>query len=123
MIVITLHSSLLSSEPFSLMHFFSFFMPWFFYKSGMFHKEDEKINLNVVIKNFKRLGIPWLFMVLSMGVLKFNSIPFDKSIITIAAYLYKVSPVKWFLEALLITNILLLVIPKRHTILFISLLL
>lgn len=123
MIVITLHSSLLSSEPFSLMHFFSFFMPWFFYKSGMFHKENERITQNVLIKYFKRLGIPYLFVVLSMGVLKFNTIPFDKSIITIAAYLYNVSPLKWFLEALLITNILLLVIPKRWPILLLSLLL
>lgn len=120
-IVIFLHSRLLSSEPFSLMHFFSFFMPWFFYKSGMFHKEDEAVTKEAIYKYVKRLGAPYLFVVLSMGVLHIFEIPFGRSIISIVAYLYIGSPLKWFLEVLFITNILLLIIPKRRYILLLSL--
>ena len=63
-ITIMLHAQILDSSEFSLMHIFMFYMPWFFFKSGMFHKTDQNLTKDYIIRIYKRLVIPFLFFLL-----------------------------------------------------------
>lgn len=66
LVVIIFHFVLPYQGPHGFYDFFDFFMPWFFFKSGVFHKKETKLNKATLIKLFKRLFVPLLiFYVLS----------------------------------------------------------
>ncbi len=111
MMIVTVfhHSGLLQSSPLSLMHIFNFFMPWFFFKAGMYYKK-QKIGTAVCKKYFKRYIIPAFFCI---GI----------KIIEEIAYLYLrggnedgfhwYPAILWFIEALLLCRIIFDLLPEK----------
>lgn len=91
LVVIFLHAGVLESVPYSIMHVFGFFMPWFFFKAGMFHIEDLSYTRSLFLKLSKRFVIPMcLYLILSRG---------DSTIL-------------WFLEALILSKLVFVALPK-----------
>ena len=106
-VVILLHGGLLKSEPFSVMHILGFFMPWFFFKAGMFQKQ-QKLNKKTLLKYLKRYVVPALFCVL---------------LTTVYGLLYNrfmgggtdyYPDILWFIEALLISKIIFDFVPDKR---------
>jgi len=52
------HTRLITEEMYHAEHFFYFFMPWFYFKSGMFAKYGEVVNKENVTKLARRLLVP-----------------------------------------------------------------
>lgn len=57
---ILLHIGYASFSQNNILHYFGFFMIWFFYKAGMFHNPNPKYDKTYWIKMSKRLVIPFL---------------------------------------------------------------
>ena len=116
-VVILHHAGVLVSEPYTVMHVFNFFMPWFFFKAGMFHKADEKIG-RMLKKTFSRLFIPLIFCIVTNSILKlFGNHP-DLSIRGIASFLFNVfnaNGVIWFVVTLIIARIIFTLLPKEKS--------
>lgn len=53
-----IHFNILSIQPYSLGSFFVFYMPWFFFKSGMFYKEQKDIKNNIR-KCLRKFAVPY----------------------------------------------------------------
>lgn len=117
LIVLMHHAGILKSYPFSLMHIFNFFMPWFFFKAGMFHKFHEKIDKALIIKYCKRYVVPLIFCSVSSYLLYLINHKFivNYNIGSILSDLYNANGVIWFLISLLLVKILMLSIPcSKH---------
>lgn len=98
LVVIFLHAGILSSYPYSIMHFLGFFMPWFFFKAGMFHKENQRYSKEFFLKLAKRFAVPMCtYFIISGG---------DISLL-------------WFLAALAIAKIVFVALPKNKIALWI----
>lgn len=94
LVVIFLHAEVLKSQPYSIMHVFGFFMPWFFFKAGMFHKEDQKYTKSLFLKLAKRFVIPsCTYLIINRG---------DTVLL-------------WFLEALVISKLIFIALPKSKS--------
>ena len=107
LVVMMHHAGILKSYPCSLMHVFNFFMPWFFFKAGMFHKFGEKISKGLIIKYCKRYIVPLLFCSITSYLLfviihKFNV---DYSFLGIINDLYNANAVIWFLISLVLVKL------------------
>ena len=111
MMIVTVfhHAGLLQSYPLSLMHIFNFFMPWFFFKAGMFYKK-QRIGFSVCNKYFKRYVIPALFCIaikvmeeIAYGYLSGGNEDVFQWYPTIL----------WFLEALLLCRIIFDLLPDK----------
>ena len=59
-VAILLHIGYASFSPNNFLHYFGFFMIWFFYKAGMFQKENPEFGKDFWINITKRLIIPFL---------------------------------------------------------------
>ena len=59
-VAILLHIGYASFSPNNFLHYFGFFMIWFFYKAGMFQKENPEFGKGFWINITKRLIIPFL---------------------------------------------------------------
>ena len=109
-----------------------FFMPWFFYKSGMFHKEESGVKS--IIRGgakLKRYYNVWGVIGLIIGLVC-NSGFYHQSIITffkseIYSIIINAAPVSnlplWFLISLFLTRMLSIIIKKKYilfTILFLT---
>lgn len=105
-VVILLHGGLLRSEPFSVMHVLGFFMPWFFFKAGMFQKQ-QKLSKKTLLKYLKRYVVPALFCVLLTTVYGFLYNRFMGG----GADYYP--DILWFIEALLISKVLFDFVPDK----------
>ena len=98
LVVIFLHAGILTSYPYSIMHFLGFFMPWFFFKAGMFHKENQRYSKEFFLKLAKRFAVPMCtYFIISGG---------DISLL-------------WFLAALAIAKIVFVALPKNKIALWI----
>ena len=98
LVVIFLHAGVLKSQPYSIMHVFGFFMPWFFFKAGMFHKEEQKYTKDFFQKLAKRFVVPMCtYLIISRGQ----------------------TALLWFLEALFISKLIFVALPKSKTILIV----
>ena len=94
LVVIFLHSGVLKSQPYSIMHVFGFFMPWFFFKAGMFHKEEQKYTKDFFLKLIKRFVVPMCtYLLISRGQ----------------------TALLWFIEALVISKLVFVALPKSKT--------
>ena len=93
----------------------SFFMPWFFYKAGMFYKPNDTIT--VIKKGWKRLIIPYIIYsllgscVLCVKLIVSNEFILQNFVITFFSSLVKTGSVPgnlplWFLFSLFIVRIL-----------------
>lgn len=115
--IVALHARLIKNEPFSLIHFLGFFMPWFFYKAGMFYKNEEQ-KLWIYFKNkAKRLGPPYLFIVFTTLFLSDSPFPSKDSILDFLLFVNGAVVIKWFLEAYFIASVLFKIIPKDKLVL------
>ena len=52
------HTRIISEKMYHIEHFLYFFMPWFYFKAGMFAKYGQGLNRDSINKSFKRLLIP-----------------------------------------------------------------
>lgn len=109
-VVIMLHGGVLKSTPLSIMHFFNFFMPWFFFKAGLFHKEVEKNTKETLWKYTKRYIAPMFFCSLTSSCLLIVLHP-DKikeifSLRDLLWFIYDSNGVIWFLIALVSSKII-----------------
>lgn len=99
LVVIFLHAGVLKSQPYSIMHVFGFFMPWFFFKAGMFHKEEQKYTKDFFKKLAKRFFVP------------------------MCTYLILTSrgqtALLWFLESLVISKLIFVALPKSKMVLIV----
>lgn len=114
-VVVFHHAGILVSGPYSVMHVFNFFMPWFFFKAGMFHKFDEKIG-KMIKKSFFRLFIPLCFCLVTsafLNLLKGNFPVF--SLKGIIGFFLFANGVSWFVSALIIVRLLFTILPKEKT--------
>lgn len=109
-VVIMLHGGVLKSTPLSIMHFFNFFMPWFFFKAGLFHKETEKNTKATLWKYTKRYIVPMFFCSLTSACLlvvlhpdKINEI---SSLRDLLLFIYDSNGVIWFLIALVSSKVI-----------------
>lgn len=59
LVMMFVHFNIMPKSEHTLGHFFLFYMPWFFYKSGMFHK-NEMLNKKTIKKMFRKLLIPYI---------------------------------------------------------------
>ena len=57
---ILLHIGYASFSQNNILHYFGFFMIWFFYKAGMFQKPNPTFNKDFWIRIWKRLIVPFL---------------------------------------------------------------
>lgn len=115
MVTVFHHAGLLKSSPLSLMHIFNFFMPWFFFKAGMYYKKQKK-GATVCKKYFNRYIIPALFCI---GI----------KIIEEIAYVYLrggnedgfhwYPAVLWFVEALLLCRIIFDLLPEKKSVYYV----
>lgn len=66
------HTRLITEEMYHLEHFFYFFMPWFYFKAGMFAKYGQGFDKDSINKSFKRLLIPcFIFAIYGLFVQMF----------------------------------------------------
>lgn len=63
------HIALLTNTTYPLEKLFFFFMPWFYFKAGMYHKEEKEHV--IVSKAFKRLMIPFFVFTLIGQLISF----------------------------------------------------
>ncbi len=112
---------------FSMVMRLSFFlMPWFFYKSGYFHKQPEKVDLSFYKAKAKRLLLPFLFFS-ALGITAY--IPYNLSDTnlplltvvknTILSFIRDGDPGMsnlplWFLLSLFFTSVVFSVIEKYN---------
>lgn len=114
-VVVFHHAGVLVSGPYSVMHVFNFFMPWFFFKAGMFHKSDEKLK-KMIEKTFFRLFIPLCFCITTTALIRFCvGTSIDYSLKGVIGFLLYANSVIWFVVALIIVRILFTVLPKEKT--------
>lgn len=115
-LVIFLHAGLLKTEQFSLTHVIGFYMPWFFFKSGMFHKHDEHFSGKLLIKYLRRLGIPYITLLVVTSLFQFRQILSQESAFGVIYFIFtnEYGSLKWFLEALFISNIIFVIINKTY---------
>lgn len=52
------HTGFISERMYHVEHFFYFFVPWFFYKAGMFARYGQGLNKEALISSFNRLIVP-----------------------------------------------------------------
>ena len=98
LVVIFLHSGVLQSLPYSIMHVFGFFMPWFFFKAGMFHKEEQKYTKDFFKKLAKRFVVPMCtYFIISRGQ----------------------TALLWFIDALVVSKLVFVALPKSKTLLIV----
>lgn len=110
LIVLLHHAGILKSGPYTIMHVFNFFMPWFFFKAGMFHKYGVRLNKQLLLKYCKRYVVPLFFCLVTSLIIKINGINFENGYYGLLNEFINANGVVWFLVSLLIVKIIL--IPK-----------
>lgn len=112
LVVIFHHAGVLVSKPLSLMHFFNFFMPWFFFKAGLFHKEETKMNVDFFRKMFKRFFFPLCTCLLTSALIRYKGLGFslDENIFV---HLSNSNPAVWFIFAMVFARSIFVIIPKK----------
>lgn len=115
LVVLLHHAGILKSYEHSIMHVFNFFMPWFFFKAGIFHRFGEKLNKQLVRKYLRRYFVPLAFCSLTSYILTLigSGIHLENGVLDILKNIYNANGVIWFLIAFLITKILFVLVPDK----------
>lgn len=127
-IMLGTHLGVIPGGPRTIGPLFSFYMAWFFFKSGMFHRFDRKLTKEVVMKWVKGIIVPYILFSLfglmfdiihgyivnkSIGIILYS---FCAQMCTMG-FAWCNAPL-WFLLALFLTRIITTMIPQKYWILF-----
>lgn len=123
LVMLGLHFGIISGEEHTIGPLFSFYMAWFFFKSGMFHQFDKKLTKKSIGALVKKLIVPFivfsvygLILELIQNTYDFHSI--HKSIysfivqILLMGFAWCNAPL-WFLLALFVARAVTMVLPFR----------
>lgn len=71
-LMLGLHFGLIPAGAHSIASFFSFYMAWFFFKSGMMHNDNHRLTLKFFEKLVKRILVPFAIFTLFGLILEFH---------------------------------------------------